>query len=121
MKSKARVVSILAVATILVGLSASPAFADGGAAVTGAQAYWVSSTKTLSATDTQSDGKSAIAQLRRGTTGSISEVVNSNGNGTTKNLVVSVSSGADIYLRACTQDVGGGGSRTCGAWVQRVA
>jgi hypothetical protein len=121
MLRKRNLAAVGVLASVLIAISAGPALADGGAAVVGAQAFWVSSSKTLSATDTQNDGKSAIAQLRVGTKGSVSEVVESGGNGTTKSILVSVNSGTSIYLRACTQDLSAGGTRSCGSWVQRTA
>ena len=121
MKMKTRTTAILLAVGVIVVISAGPAFADQGAAVIGSQAYYTSNNKQLSAQDTQNDGKSAIAQFRRGTSGAITEIVNSDGNGSVKYATVSVTSGTSAYIRACTQDLGGGGARSCGSWVALTA
>lgn len=121
MKSRTLIAFGIVVAAAISGFAAAPAFADGGAAIVGSQTYWVSSTKTLSSTDSQADGMSSIAQLRRGTSGAISEVVNSSGKNQTRSVKVSVTAGSTIYLRACVQNLSTGGARSCGDWVKKTA
>lgn len=114
---KKNMFKIAAGAAIVVGLvgAGSPAFADQGSAYVGSQAYYKTSGKVLSATDTDSDGKSAIAEIQFN--GSIiKRVTNGGGKGTTKSASVDVPSGRSISIRACVQDQSGGGAKSCSAW-----
>lgn len=118
-KNALKVAAAAAIVTGLVGVS-SPAFADQGAAVIGSQAYYKSSGRVLSATDTQSDGKSAIAQIRFN--GSIVKTVtNGGGKNTTKSATVDVPAGRTIYIRAGVIDQSGGGSASYGKWVSTTS
>lgn len=114
MKAKIKLAATMGAVVALVGIAGGPAFAaDQGQAVTGSQAYWTSSSKTLSATDTDSDGKSAVARLRS-SSGTIYTVTNGGGKNTTKSLKLSnITSGSSVAIQACTIDQSGGGSLSC--------
>jgi len=106
--------TIGAVAALAV-IPTTAAFADQGAAIVGAQAYYTTGNDQLSAQDTQSDGKSAIAEIRSGSGGSVYSVTASGGSGTVEYRTVSMP--ASYQIRACVQDIGGGGAKTCGSWI----
>ena len=111
-----RVVSVLigtALATF--GVSTSPAFASNFSSTTvGAIARWDDSSNTISATDTQIDSASAVAQLRR-PNGNVTTYTNSNKEGSTRLWSVSVAEDANIQIRACKSD-NGGAPFGCDTW-----
>ncbi len=105
-----------AAALALAVLPSSPAFADQNASTAGSFTHYQTSAMMLSSADTSSDGKSSIAQIRASSTSPVLELVNSSGNGTTayKQFTAIPS---NYQIRACVQDIGGGGARTCSSWV----
>lgn len=114
MKAKIKLAATMGAVVALVGIAGGPAFAaDQGQAVVGSQAYWKSSTKVLTATDTAADGKSAVARLRT-SSGKVYEVVNGGGKDTTKPLTISgIASGSTVAIQACTIDQSASGNYSC--------
>lgn len=88
--------------------------ADQGNAIVGAQAYYITSSDRLSVSDTQSDGKSAIAEIRASAGSTVYAVTESRG--VNNQSVRTVSMPASYQIRACVQDLGGGGAKTCSGW-----
>lgn len=115
MKKFALPVAALTATVALVVVPSLPAAADQGAAIIGSQAYYTTSDDQLSAWDSHSDGKSAIAEIRASSGSTIYSVVNSNGWNTTKYRTVSMP--ATYQIRACVQDLSAGGAKSCGNWV----
>ncbi|MDN5670044.1 MAG: hypothetical protein L0G87_16790 [Renibacterium salmoninarum] len=108
-----------AVGALAISLFIGPAAAQasGGASVTGSSAYWNSSTKVLSSTDTKKDGISSVAQLQYRLNGQvyIATLTNSNGSGTSS--AVQNSAAIGIQIRACLNDRSKGtGIYGCSAW-----
>lgn len=115
---KSKLLKLAAGAVVVAGLVGvgSPAFADQGSAVIGASAYYKTSGMKLTATDTDSDGKSAIAEIRfNGSV--IARATESRGKGyTSPAKTVPVQAGRSIDIRACVQDLGNNGPKTCAPW-----
>lgn len=117
MKTRTKIWSGFVASAAIVFSMSAPAWADQGQAVVGSQAYYQNAQRQLSATDTQADGKSAIAELRVNG-GTVYSVTNSKGNNTTSyyTVPVNIASGTRLEIRACTQDLSAGGSKSCGTW-----
>ena len=113
LKNSVKVVTALAAALALIVLPSASASAFTDTAITGSEAYYIGS--TLYAHDTKADGKSSIAEIRSTSMGANYSLTNSGGNGTTLSATVLMST--NYQLRACVQDIGGGGTKTCGPWV----
>jgi len=96
-------------------LPAAAASADQNISIAGATATYNTGTHALFAYDTLSDGKSAIAEIRAGSGATVYRVTSSNGVGSAAGIIVSMP--ARYELRACVQDIGGGGAKTCTGWV----
>lgn len=112
MKNSVKAATALVVSLALIVLPAASASAFTDVAIPGSEAYYMSS--TLYAKDTKADGKSAIAEIRSSPTSATWVLTNSGGNGTT--ISASVLVATNYQIRACVQDIGGGGAKTCGAW-----
>jgi hypothetical protein len=92
------------------------ASASQGAAIIGSQAYYNTGTRVLSVTDTQSDGSSAIAEVRKSSGATVYSVTESRGVNKTSTKQVFTISGS-FQIRACIKDYSAGTAKSCGAWV----
>lgn len=99
---------------VLVVVPAVTAAADQGNAIVGSQAYYITSSDRLSVSDTQSDGKSAIAEIRASAGSTVYSVTESRG--VNNQSVKTISMPASYQIRACVQDLGGGGAKSCSGW-----
>ena len=115
MNRLAKITAVVGTGVAIAVLPLVPAFADQGAAIIGSQAFYVTSSNSLSAQDTQADGKSAIAELRAYSGATVYSVINSSGAGTIKYKTVSMPT--NYQIRACVQDISGGGSKSCTSWI----
>ena len=115
MNKLGKVAAAFAAALALAVIPSAPAFADQTATTTGAVAHFQQGPDMLSAGDTSADGKSATAQIRANSTAPVLSLTNSGGSGTTAYQQFT-SIPANYQIRACVQDIGGGGARTCSAW-----
>ena len=113
MKNSLKVAIALAASLALVVVPSASASAFTDTAITGSEVWFIRG--TLYAKDTKADGKSAIAEIRSSPASAIKVVTNSGGNGTIASATVLVAT--NYQLRACVQDIGGGGTKTCGSWV----
>lgn len=114
-KTRNKVIAAAAIAAALVVGPVLPAFADQGAAIIGSQAYYVTSSNRLTAQDTQSDGKSAIAEIRASSGSTIYSVTESDGVGQIAVRIISMP--ANYQIRACVKDYSAGTAKSCGPWV----
>lgn len=76
----------------------------------------VGATRILTVTDTQADGKSAIAELRKSSGATIYSVTESRGvnhSSTTKVFTISGS----FPIRACVKNYSAGTAKSCGGWI----
>lgn len=110
------VAAVAAVALVMLPSATATASvaADQGNAIIGAQAYYITSSDRLSVTDTQADGKSAIAEIRASAGSTTYAVTESRGKNELS--VRKVVMPANYQIRACVQDLGGGGAKTCSGW-----
>lgn len=99
---------------VLVVSPAITAAADQGNAIVGSQAYYITSSDRLSVSDTQADGKSAIAEIRASAGSTIYSVTESRG--VNNQSVKTISMPKSYQIRACVQDLGGGGAKSCSGW-----
>lgn len=107
--------AVAAVAILaLVVLPSTAASADQGNAIVGSRAYYITSSDRLSVSDTQADGKSAIAEIRASAGSTIYSVTESRG--VNNQSVKTVSMPKSYQIRACVQDLGGGGAKSCSGW-----
>jgi hypothetical protein len=115
-KKFVQAVGAAAATCALVLLPAMTAQASQGAAIIGSQAYYNTGTKVLSVTDTQADGKSAIAELRKASGATVYSVTESRGvNNTTTKQVFTIS--GSFQIRACVKNYSAGTAKSCGAWI----
>jgi hypothetical protein len=121
MKNRFKVATVLAVAVALVGVTAGPALADQGEAVIGSQAYYqAAAAKQLSVQDTQSDGKSAVGEIKNAA-GTVFELTESAGSGHIAYRSVSVVKGSTIQIRAGVQNLSTGTAAVWGPWRSTTA
>jgi len=111
-----KVAAAIATALALIALPTAPAFASTITASTpGSNASYNTTNLYLTAADTLCDGKSAIAEIKHLGDTYPSWVKTSTGCGTSSRGFVSTVT-APYQIRACVQDIGGGGPKTCGSW-----